>query len=353
MFGVDRPRRPAADQQSAVNAAGIRRRSRPGGRRAGRALPGGPARPGGVRRAADRCAAGPHPRRPDGLLDDLPRARLGPAAAAAVRGGRRRRPGFRRSGCPGPAGARRRRGRVGGQQPRARHGGGPWPLLWLWWIIVPAVIFRSAAALGPAARAMTPRGPGGRGSAARPSGHASGRLAAPARAAARGHHGRAGQLITSRHRMIVNLYSTIPAGTRTARRAAIGRALADARADRHAILGCCSWWPRRPGRAGRRLPPWPVIVASSLGLLAVLAAASSGSRFVSTGATARPLHGRGHGRGHALYAVSLYILAAAGQRTSAPSASVMAGRTSATFPRRRSAHGVTHSRATFPRKRRW
>ena len=105
--------------------------------------------------------------------------------------------------------------------------------------------------------------------------------------------------------MIVNLYSTIPAGDQNSSFwAAIGRALADGPAALtvHAILGLLLVVATVAlvvrAVACRHVP---VIVASSIGLLAVLAAASSGSRFVSTGSNgAVHRHGRGHGRGHAL-----------------------------------------------------
>jgi hypothetical protein len=87
--------------------------------------------------------------------------------------------------------------------------------------------------------------------------------------------------------MIVNLYATIPAGDKgSGFWTAIGRALGDGPASLtvHAILGLllvvtsASLVVRA---AASRLVP--VIVTSSVGLLAVLGAAASGARFVSTG----------------------------------------------------------------------
>jgi hypothetical protein len=113
--------------------------------------------------------------------------------------------------------------------------------------------------------------------------------------------------------MIVNLYSTIPAGDQhSSFWAAIGRALADGPAALtvHAILGLLlvlatvSLVVRAV--ACRHVP---VIVTSSIGLLAVLAAASSGSRFVSTGSNGASI-GMAMATAVAMlcYAVSLYIL---------------------------------------------
>ena len=107
--------------------------------------------------------------------------------------------------------------------------------------------------------------------------------------------------------MIVNLYSAIPAGDQNSSFwAAIGRALADGPAALtvHAVLGLLL-----VVATVALVRHVPVIVTSSIGLLAVLAAASSGSRFVSTGSNGASI-GMAMATAVAMlcYAVSLYIL---------------------------------------------
>ena len=113
--------------------------------------------------------------------------------------------------------------------------------------------------------------------------------------------------------MIVNLYVTIPGGDHgSGFWAAIGRALTDGPAALtvHAALGLLlvitsvSLVVR--AAACRYVP---VIVASSIGLLAILGAAASGSRFVSTGLNSASISmAAATAVAMLCYAVSLYIL---------------------------------------------
>ena len=113
--------------------------------------------------------------------------------------------------------------------------------------------------------------------------------------------------------MIVNLYSAIPAGDANSTFwAAIGRALADGPAALtvHAILGLLLVVATVAlvvrAVACRHVP---VIVTSSIGLLAVLGAAASGSRFVSTGLNSASISMAVLTAVAMLcYAVSLYVL---------------------------------------------
>ena len=113
--------------------------------------------------------------------------------------------------------------------------------------------------------------------------------------------------------MIVNLYATIPAGDKgSGFWSAIGRALADGPASLtvHAILGLLlvvTAVTLVVRAAASRLVP--VIVTSSIGLLAVLGAAASGSRFVGTQASSASISMAVlTALAMLCYAVSLYVL---------------------------------------------
>jgi len=113
--------------------------------------------------------------------------------------------------------------------------------------------------------------------------------------------------------MIVNLYATIPAGDKGSTFwTAIGRALADGPVSLtlHAVLGlllvvtAASLVVR--AAFGRVVP---VIVTSSIGLLAVLGAASSGAQFVGSGSNSASISMAVMTAVAMLcYAVSLYVL---------------------------------------------
>jgi hypothetical protein len=113
--------------------------------------------------------------------------------------------------------------------------------------------------------------------------------------------------------MIVNLYATLPAADHNAGFwPAIGRALADGPAALtvHAALGLLlivSAVALVVRAAACRYVP--MIILSSIGLLAILAAAASGSRFVSTGLNSASITmSLATAVAMLCYAVSLYLL---------------------------------------------
>lgn len=154
MFGVDRPDDPQRDQQSAVNL-----RVSDADRDQAAAELGEHYQAGRLDQEEfdERLTAALRARTRgelDQLLDDLPAARRPdpplPSGHAAAG------PGFR----PLLAALIPLVLVVGvvAASSHGRDGSGPWPLLWLWWIIVPAVIFRMRRGWGP--RGSGPRGSG-------------------------------------------------------------------------------------------------------------------------------------------------------------------------------------------------